>query len=145
MAFHEHHVPTAAKDLDSRAAPLRRSSSLGDLLKSGPAKRAAAASRPHSRAAGVLAIQTADGSVGGLDEAERPKGAVYSDAGVSRCCVMEVDALNCSNISLQVWLGRRVEPKPASAAWAGVADSPRPWDVRSQGGGRRMHTCAAIA
>lgn len=173
MAFHEHHIPTASRDLDSRASPLRRSSSLGDLLKSGPVKRAAAASRPHSKAAGVLATQTMDGSEGALEEAEAAKPAVYSDSGVSRCCVMEVDAINCSDIVLQarqcataalwtsftacwvhadeqdgvlcaqVWLGRRVEPKPASGAWDAVADSARPWAVRSPGEDLAGRACAA--
>jgi hypothetical protein len=38
-----------------------------------------------------------------------------------------------SFLHTQVWLGRRVEPKPASSAWEAVADSPRPWAVRSPG------------
>lgn len=107
VTFHEHHVPaSSAQNPAERAMSLRRSSSLGDLMhSSAAAKHAAAAKRPHSRAAGVLATQAPSDSGSALAELEGGsggRGALYCDAGVSRCCVMEIDAVNCSDTALQV-------------------------------------------
>ena len=62
MSFHEHHVPATARELgraSARASPLRRSSSLGDLLVpvGGAAKRtsALAAKRPLRPSKAVIA------------------------------------------------------------------------------------------
>ena len=41
--------------------------------------------------------------------------------------------LDISDAPAQVWVGRRVSPEPGSAAWEDVADSPRPWAVRTAG------------
>jgi hypothetical protein len=42
--------------------------------------------------------------VGASEEAEAAKPAVYSDGGVARCCVLEVDAVNCADTVLQAQL-----------------------------------------
>ncbi len=46
---------------------------------------------------------------------------------------LRVVQISHMNLPDQVWLGRRVTPAPASPAWEGVADSPRPWAARSPG------------
>ena len=97
MAFHEHDVAAQSREQESRTSSIRRSSSLGDLNLSSASKRAAAL-RPKAKAAAAQPPEAASGR----EEATDARAAVYTDAGVSRCCVMEVDAINCSDVVLQV-------------------------------------------
>lgn len=97
MAFHEHDVPAQSRELEDRASSIRRSSSLGDLNLPSASKRASAA-RQKSKISAAQPSETA----GSREDAAEARAAVYTDAGVSRCCVMEVEALNCSDIVLQV-------------------------------------------
>ncbi|BDA44212.1 probable trafficking protein particle complex subunit 9 at N-terminal half [Coccomyxa sp. Obi] len=122
VAFHEHDVAAQSpKDQENKSPSLRRSSSLGDLSSASKRMRSKASAQPAE-------------SASLREDATEARTAAYTDAGVSRCCVMEVDAINCSDVVLQVWLGRRVTPAPASPAWEAVADSPRPWAARTADG-----------
>jgi hypothetical protein len=94
VAFHEHHVPAPSRDDSCKAGPVRRSSSLGDLqlltlsTRPGP---------PYSRSRRSGALE-GDSCSDGLDG----RASAYTQSGVTRCCVIEVDAINCSDVTLQV-------------------------------------------
>jgi hypothetical protein len=95
VAFHEHDVAAQSRETESRTSSIRRSSSLGDL--SSASKRAGPL-RPKAKNAAAQPPEAGSAR----EEATDARAAVYTDAGVSRCCVMEVDAINCSDVVLQV-------------------------------------------
>ena len=90
VAFHEHDVAAQSpKDQESKSPSIRRSSSLGDLSSASKRMRSKASAAPAE-------------SASLREDATEARTAAYTDAGVSRCCVMEVDAINCSDVVLQV-------------------------------------------
>jgi hypothetical protein len=113
VAFHEHHVPTTIReDLGGGGRggpggimPIRRSSSLGDLQLPGPSlKLSGGQSARGGRSRKTAAATTTAEDDTWVDEPGGPAAAAtpYVDAGVMRCCVLEVDAINCSDVVLQV-------------------------------------------
>ena len=107
------------RDAGSRTMSLRRSSSLGALSKGFTARSADLLGLPHitesvkaSLAAvclqqPLLSTWAANRSVermgsSGAQQLESSSGVIYTEAGVSRVCLMEVEAVNTADVGLQV-------------------------------------------
>lgn len=97
VRFAEHHMPGDSKeDLTSKASVFRRSSSLGDLQLPAVSKLPGSTARSRSKKAAAQEDDVRTDEVG-------PAAAMpYADAGIMRCCLLEVEAVNCSDVVLQV-------------------------------------------
>lgn len=122
MCFHEHHLlaDVRAGDTGSKTTSLRRSSSLGALSK-GPAARSEdlpalppltelTRHRDRSGSSGcsspLLSASSANRSMERMGSSNlqnlESSSVVYTEAGVSRVCVMELEVVNSADVGLQV-------------------------------------------